>query len=123
MNDLSCTGLGDVMVQPDGRLSRSTSDRRLKEDIKPITHALDKILRLKGVSYYWKNLPKTDRTLAVIAQDVLNVVPDIVTHDGEHYGVNYSEIPAILIEAIKEQQDIIEVQRKEIQILKTALHY
>ncbi len=104
---LDGVGLADLQVDANGTLVRSMSDRRLKENIKPISNALHKILALRGVRYHWKENP-VDTSFGVIAQEVQEVLPEIITSDGEFLGVNYSEISAVLIEAIKEQQGIIE---------------
>ncbi len=101
-------GTGDVQADDNGNLIKIPSDIRLKKDITTIKGALDKVLRLRGVSYNWKHMTNHNKTFGVIAQEVIDVVPDIVRDDGEYFGVNYSEFPALLIEAIKEQQLIIE---------------
>ncbi len=110
ISGLALSGLVDIQADNNGTLVKHMSDIRLMKDIKPIEDALEKVLHMNGVSYLWKNQEQADRTLGVIAQEVLEVVPDIVTSDGEYYGVNYSEIPALLIEAIKQQQKIINDQ-------------
>ena len=118
---LSGIGTADVHADANGKLMRSLSDIRLKEDIKPIEAALDRITRLQGVSYTWKERSGHDRTYGLIAQDVMKILPDIVTSDGTYYGINYSELPALLIEAIKEQQELINMQKEEIETLKKRM--
>ncbi|MDH3243339.1 MAG: tail fiber domain-containing protein [Saprospiraceae bacterium] len=114
ISSLSGAGVADLQVESDGRLIRAPSDLRLKKDIATLDNALAKVLQLRGVSYNWKNKSNSSKTLGLIAQEVLQVLPEVVTSDGKYYGVNYSELPAILIEAIKEQQAIIESQQKQI---------
>lgn len=124
ISDLAGAGTADVQVDATGRLMRAASDRRLKEDIQSIAGALDKVVRLRGVSYNWKDRPNPTKALGVVAQEVLEVVPEIVTSDGEYYGVNYSQLPALLIEAIKEQQiqiDRLAAAQKENDQLKIQL--
>jgi len=87
----------------------SPSDGRWKRDIRPITHALDTVTQLEGVSYEWrndefpqKNFPH-DRQIGVIAQQVETVAPELVSTDREgNKGVNYPLTVPLLIEAIKE---------------------
>ncbi len=92
-----------------------TSDERLKKDIKTITHPLDKILKLRGVSFYWKEDSKSsDPNLGFIAQEVLPVVPEVVSKNGEgYYAMDTSQITALLVEAMQEQQTQIEQLKKE----------
>lgn len=94
------------------------SDRRLKENINPIKKALDKVLKLEGVTYNLKDETNKNH-IGLIAQDVEKIVPEVVsTNDKGIKGVAYSNLIALLIEAIKEQNKTIEEQRKDIQDLK-----
>ncbi len=85
-----------------GTLSQS-SDFRLKEKVSNIESALDKINKINGVSYFWKDKSNPDKQIGVIAQDVEKVFPELVTiqKDGMR-SVNYNGLIAPTIEAIKE---------------------
>jgi hypothetical protein len=77
------------------------SDRKFKRNIAPIAEALDKVRRLKGVNFERTDIPGYH--MGLIAQDVAEVVPEVV-HDTEHgLGVAYGNLVGLLIEAIKEQ--------------------
>jgi hypothetical protein len=58
------------------------------------------------------------------AQDLLPEIPEVVFEDPStgFYGVNYSEITALLTEAIKEQQVIIDTLKSEVEILKGQIN-
>ena len=75
------------------------SDKRIKENINMIENALDKIDKLNGVSYFNK-LSKSNE-IGLIAQDVKEVVPEVVTEDGL-LGIQYGNMIGLLIEGIKE---------------------
>lgn len=79
----------------------STSDARLKNNIIPIRDALHKVLSLRGVNYNWKDTGVYD--MGLIAQDVQNVIPEVV-HSDENgiLSINYAKLTALLIEAIRE---------------------
>ena len=80
----------------------SSSDKRLKKSIKQIDGALDKVNKLKGVSFEWKE--SGTQALGLIAQDVEKVIPELVTTDDNGFkGIRYNNIIAVLVEAIKEQ--------------------
>ena len=92
----------------------TSSDRKLKKNIQPLEGALEKVQNLRGVSFEWKKDDK--KSIGFIAQEVQEVVPDLVKlnrkeHDGvlvsEHLGVDYGNITALLVEAMKEQQETI----------------
>ena len=89
--------------------STTSSDKRLKRDIKPLESSLDKVLGLKGVSYNWKTEEYPDwgfgdgKQIGLIAQDVEAVIPELVSTDKNGYkSVSYQRITAVLVEAIKE---------------------
>jgi hypothetical protein len=95
------------------------SDARVKENVKTIENALDKTLALRGVSYNRTDSGDTKTKIGVIAQETLEVVPEVVNQDNDGmYNVSYGNMTALLIEAIKEQQAQIEDLKSEIKKLR-----
>lgn len=99
----------------------SCSDGRYKEDIETIDNALDLVEHLRGVEYKWKKDEYPDmrfsdgQQLGLVAQEVKEVLPELVTEDaGGYYSVDYVKLTPILIEAIKEQQKTIEELKKKV---------
>jgi hypothetical protein len=89
----------------------------LKENIQTVSAALDKVMQLRGVSFDWRDGP--DSGLGVVAQEVEAVVPEMVHTDEDGYKfVRYSQISALLIEAMKEQQAHIEALEATVETLK-----
>ena len=84
------------------------SDRRVKENIKTIDNALAKVLCLRGVTYNRTDLEDKSEQIGVIAQEVKEILPQVVQENDGHYSVAYGNIVGVLIEAIKEQQAQIE---------------
>lgn len=80
-----------------------TSSITLKENINPISHALDSILSLNGVVYDRKDGSRKNEA-GLIAEDVFKVLPNLVTlnKNGNVDGINYTKLTAYLIEAVKE---------------------
>jgi hypothetical protein len=95
------------------------SDRRIKENIKTIDNALDKVLSLRGVYYNKIDDPNKERCVGYIAQEVLEVVPELVVYSEEldMYNMNYAPMVGMLTEAIKEQQAQIEELKQQVQLL------
>ena len=96
------------------------SDERWKKNIEPLTASLDKVMLLEGVSYDWKadEYPEMgftkDRQIGFIAQDVEEVFPELVTTDSNgNKAVYYSQMVAVLLEAMKEQQEEISKLKKQ----------
>jgi hypothetical protein len=99
------------------------SSRRWKTNIKTLPDALDKVERLRGVSYDLKANGKHE--IGVIAEEVGAVVPEIVEWDKngkDAEGVDYSRLTALLIEAVKQQQREIRAQQAEIARARHELH-
>ena len=84
-----------------------SSDERLKDNITPITNALDKVKQIGGYEFDWNDKQSTyeGHDVGVIAQEIEAVLPELVTtRDNGYKAVKYEKIIALLIEAIKEQQ-------------------
>ena len=81
-----------------------TSDQRLKNNITPIPNALEKVLSISGNTFDWNEKSGKEGTEAgVIAQEILEVLPEAVTtRDNGYLAVKYDQIVPLLIEAIKE---------------------
>ncbi len=95
------------------------SSIRWKTNIKPITHALDKVMKLRGVYFDWKKTGKHD--IGMIAEEVGKVIPEVVEYekDGKYAkSLDYARLTAVLVEAIKEQQKEIEELRDRIKKLE-----
>ncbi len=89
----------------------SISDRRRKKNITPVEKLLDRIILLEPVKYNFIQQKDTeDKTLGLIAQDVEILFPEAVMYDQENdtYTMDYSLFGVLAIQAIKEQQVIID---------------
>ena len=80
----------------------STSDIKLKENIHSINNPLDKVMQINGVGFRWKDTK--EEALGVIAQDIEEVLPELVKENDHHKSVNNNGLIGVLIEAVKEQQ-------------------
>ena len=82
----------------------NTSDRRLKDNIKPIENSLSKVESLSGNTFTWKEEAlHSGEDVGVIAQEVQEVLPTSVTErDDGTLAVNYEKLVPLLIEAVKE---------------------
>jgi hypothetical protein len=111
----------------------ANSDPRLKEDLTPITSAVDKIKQLQGYRFKWKDMSPVGNPgkydYGIIATDVEKIAPEIVQEsafesgDGDKYKtVAYSNLIPFLIEAIKEQNEIITNLKKDVDELKNKCY-
>lgn len=100
------------------------SSARWKENVRPIRGALDKVMRLRGVSFDWKAEHGGRHDLGFVAEEVGRVVPELVTWEPDGVwaqGMAYDRVSAVTVEAIKEQQEQIEALRSECQGLRDEL--
>ncbi len=88
------------------------SDLRYKKDITPFGQTLDRVTRLQPVHYFWRADEFPDKhfgdrqSYGLIAQDVEQVFPDLVTTNEDGYkAVNYSKLPLLAIQAIRELEE------------------
>ena len=122
-----------------GNITAYASDRRLKTNIKPISNPIDKVMRIRGVEFDWVNnieeigfKPLNMHETGVIAQEIQAVIPDAVMLapfnnnattisgvDNEYLTVDKEKIIPLLIEAIKEQQTMINILNDKITLMES----
>ena len=104
------------------------SDIRKKENIVTIENGVSLVEQLRGVRFDWKegfkqktNTDRDKRQVGLIAQEVEKIIPEVVFTDRDGYkSVSYPNITAVLIEAIKEQQQDINKLKEEVKELQNG---
>jgi hypothetical protein len=101
------------------------SDNRFKKNIQPLNNALNNILKVDGVSYYLKReeFPEKNfseqKQIGFIAQEIEKIYPEMVITDAKGYkSVDYARFTPVLVEALKEQQKMIEALQTTNEVLK-----
>jgi len=91
--------------------SGACSDRRYKKNISTLAGALDKVTEMRGVEFNWRKdeYPENDfsdeNQVGFIAQELNDVLPEVVSEDNNgYYNIDYGKITPLLVEAIKDQQ-------------------
>lgn len=88
------------------------SDARLKTNVKTVSDALDRVRKLRGVTFTRRDTGS--RGIGLIAQELAPIVPEAVkTHDDGHMSVAYGNLVGLLIEAVKELADLSDKQANE----------
>jgi len=111
----------------------NTSDAREKSNITNLNYGLPELMQLRPVSFTWKEHPQWGTKLGLIAQEVKEVVKEVVVHGNleqekdangnllpnpDKYGIFYSDLIPVLIKSIQDQQKIIESQEARIRALE-----
>lgn len=93
------------------------SDARYKKDIVALSGALEKVCRLRGISFNWRcdefpeNRFSDEEQVGLVAQEVKEVFPQVVSQtDNGYYNIDYAKLTPLLVEAIKE----LKVQNEEL---------
>ena len=102
------------------------SDRRLKQDIKPLDKSIDFIKNIEPIKF--KYIKDNRPAYGMIAQDVEqydddNIIVSKPIKNDDYYGIKYMEFIPILINCIKEQQKMIDKQNEKINKLKNLIKH
>jgi len=98
-----------VLIDSLGQLGTASSSRRFKNEIKPMEQTSEAILGLKPVTFHYKSDSAGTPQFGLIAEEVAEVNPDLVVHDGngEIYTVRYEAVNAMLLnEFLKEHRKV-----------------
>jgi hypothetical protein len=109
--------VGSIDTSTSGTTYNTTSDRRLKENIEPISNATDKLMDMKPVTHTWITNPEAPQVHGFIAQEMQEVIPEAVSGDAESdemMSMDYGRITPVIVAAL---QDAL----KEIKELKTRI--
>tara|TARA_R110000751_G_scaffold268727_2_gene368442 strand:- start:842 stop:3268 length:2427 start_codon:yes stop_codon:yes gene_type:complete len=93
------------------------SDKKLKKNIKDIKYGLSDVMKLRGVDFDWKEKRDGVHDIGVIAQEVREVIPEVVQEvedlvEDTYLSVDYAKLVPVLIEAIKELKEELDGIRK-----------
>ena len=115
-----------VVIDEDGQLGAPVSSRRFKNDIKPMAQTSEAILKLKPVTFHYKNKDSkpTGLDYGLIAEDVAEVNPDWVVfeRDGKTpLSVRYSEINVMLLNEFQKEHKKVQDLEKGIAALTAQL--
>jgi hypothetical protein len=126
-SQLSNTVVGSISSTGTSTSFNTSSDRRLKKDIEPMTDGLEKTMLLKPVKYVWKI--NNEPSQGFIADELQQVIPEAVTGEPngvypngkpKYQGIDTSFMIATLTAAIQEQQALIEALTARVAALEAV---
>jgi hypothetical protein len=124
----SLTGAANVVISPTGQLGvqSAPSSRRYKEDIRDMGDASRGLLRLRPVTFHYKKPdPEGSKPLeyGLIAEEVDAVYPELVVRgpDAQVETVQYSKLPAMLLNELQKQDATIRKLEARIGVLESQL--
>lgn len=120
---VGASGSYDFYANGNGIDYGQPSSIRWKENVMTIPHAIDKIMKMRGVYFDWIEDRGGRHDIGFISEEVGKVIPEIVVYetDGSGYanGMDYSKMAPLLLQAIKEQQQQIESLQRQLEKLTT----
>jgi len=130
-SDVSISKLTRVFIAADGGafftgdvISFALSDKKYKENISLIKNPIEKIKNISGITFDWKNNQEiySGRDVGVLAQEIKEVLPEVVEDGRTGLKVKYEKITPLLIEAIKTQQTEIDLLKQELKKIKSTIY-
>ena len=97
---------------------RAYSDKRLKENIVPVKHSIDKVRKINVYQYNMKNDSSKNVKIGVIAQELKEIYPQAVSMFNNYFTVNSDWIFFATVRAIKDLDEIVQNVQKELDLAK-----
>jgi hypothetical protein len=128
MSDATTASGTALVVDGSGNILKTSSDLRLKKNIKDLNYGINTVMKLHPVSFNWKSTASKDkkRNIGFIAQEVMKVIPEAVQGtetDTTYLGMNADYIVPALTKAIQQQQIQLNSLSESINKLKSKIKH
>jgi hypothetical protein len=112
-----------VLVDANGQLGTVSSSAAVKEDIADMGEASALLMRLRPVTFRYKERPDWPLQYGLIAEEVAKVAPDLAARDpeGKVSTVYYQDLPPMLLNEFQKQERTIEAQQRRLDALEREL--
>ena len=112
-----------VVIDANGQLGTVNSSRALKEDIEDMGEASGLLMKLRPVTFRYKERPAWPRQYGLVAEEVAQVAPDLAARapDGSVQTVYYQELAPMLVNEYQKQQRVIAAQQTRLEALEHEL--
>ncbi len=99
-------------ISPEDGAYTTSSDHSIKDDVAYLDGILERFLNLQPASYRYNNGPASEhRSIGFVAQEVQEIFPELIREEEEIIGLAYSDFAILSVQAIREQQEIIDEQQ------------
>jgi hypothetical protein len=112
-----------VVIDANGQLGTVSSSRAAKEDIADMGEASALLMKLRPVTFRYKERPDWPLQYGLIAEEVAQVAPDLAARgpDGRARTVYYQDLPPMLVNEYQKQQRVIEAQQARLDAVEREL--
>ena len=114
-------GVGSISITTNSTQYNTTSDVRLKDNIKTIVDGSSKIMAMNPVSHTWKANPTEDAVHGFIAQEMIDIIPEAVAgepEDEEMMQMDYGRITPVIVAGLQDALKEIEKLKERINELE-----
>ena len=115
-------GVGSISIDSSSTTYATTSDLRLKENIKTITDGSSKIMAMNPIMHTWKSDPEHDEVSGFIAQEMLDIIPESISggnEENKYYNMDYGRITPVIVAGLQDALKEIEKLKERINELET----
>ena len=108
------------MVNANGKLGVTVSSARFKRDIRDMGEASERLMKLRPVTFRYKEDPSGTLQYGLVAEEVARVYPELVTNgdDGRPVSVAYQMLPAMLLNEMQKKDVQIAALQKQVESLQ-----
>ncbi len=112
-----------VLIDVNGQLGTVSSSRAVKEDIADMGEASALLMKLRPVTFRYRDRPDWPLQYGLVAEEVAQVAPDLAARgaDGNVQTVYYQDLPPMLLNEFQKQQRTIEGQQRQLEALAAEL--
>jgi hypothetical protein len=123
--ELNGSGIGSIGMNASTTSYYTTSDRRLKENIKPTTRGLDDLMKIGIQDYNFISDPEKHRVQGLIAQDLYSIYPEAVAVGGNDvkthpWQIDYSRLTPLIIRSFQQANLKLDESSHDVEILRVA---
>jgi hypothetical protein len=112
-----------VVVSGTGQLGIVVSSARYKRDIRDMGSSSEALMKLRSVTFRYRNDPSQQRQYGLVAEEVARIYPNLVSQDadGKVMSVGYHELVPMLLNELQQQAEQIQKQASEIRKLNAKI--
>jgi hypothetical protein len=125
--EIAGSAIGSIGMNASSTSYYTTSDRRLKENLKPTTRGLDDLMKIDIQDYNFISDPKKNRVQGLIAQDIYTIYPEAVAVGGDDvkthpWQIDYSRLTPLIVRSVQQVKIRLDASQNEVESLRAQIN-